>query len=208
MDHISQVIFPTAYFPPISYLAKMLQFDSVDIEGFETYPKQTLRNRCKILTSNGLLNLSVPVVKVDGNKTITNNILIFNDDPWQLKHFRALESAYKSSPFFDHYIHHFEKIFHGNFEKLTDLNNEILRLLFNILKIQTKAAFTTTYLKESETLLDFRMTYNKSEIIPDKTYKSYNQVFSDRFDFQPDLSILDLLFNEGPNTMKYLQSNL
>jgi len=203
---ISQAIFPTAYFPSVAYLKLMLQFEIVAIEIFESYPKQTLRNRCTILTANGLQNLTVPVVKVNGNNTKTNDMLIFNDERWKQNHARTIESAYKSSPFYDHYFYHFEKIFQHKHEKLVALNAEILSVILKLLKTQTKFSFTTTYIKADASSNDFRIALNKGGKTPIKTYQHYYQVFSDRFNFQPNLSILDLLFNEGPNTLAILQS--
>lgn len=200
----NQIIFPTAYFPPISYFISLLKYDTVEFEIFETYPKQNIRNRCNILTANGLLNLTVPVNKPNGNKTTTGEILIFNEEHWQKKHFRAMESAYKSSPFYDYYIHQFEPIFSNRFEQLTDLNTQILKVILKILKIHLEFNVTKEYHHSEENIIDFRNTLDdrNSKLNP------YNQVFSDRFPFQSDLSILDLIFNEGPNTMSYLKSNI
>lgn len=204
----SRAIFPTSYFPSVGYLTEFLKFEIVEIEIHESYPKQTMRNRCTILSANGLLHLSIPVIKVNGNNTKTGEIGIFNNEPWQSKHLRAIESAYRSSPFFDHYIHHFEKIFNRKYEKLIDLNTEILQLIFKRLKTDKTVTFTKNYEKKADDFFDFRQTFNCKNIETDSTYKPYNQVFSDRSAFQPNLSFLDLLFNEGPNALMYLQKKM
>jgi hypothetical protein len=204
---VCQAIFPSAYFPSLAYLSELLKFDSIEIEIHESFPKQTIRNRCTILSANGLLNLTVPVVKIHGNKTKTCDIEIFNNEPWQLKHFRAIESAYKSSPFFDHYIHFFERIFHQKYDNLIDLNEEILQIILGRLKLKKTISFTTTFEKESGNIVDHRSTFNTKSLSYGLHYKPYNQVFSDRFAFQSNVSFLDLLFNEGPNALLYLQMN-
>lgn len=204
----SRAIFPSSYFPSVGYLTELLKFEIVEIEIHESYPKQTIRNRCSILSANGLLHLTVPVIKVNGNNTKTCDIKIFNDEPWQQKHLRAIESAYKSSPFFDHYIYHFEKIFNRKYDRLIDLNDEILQVVCTRLKLNKTISFTKTYVKESKDFFDQRQSFNGKTINTTIDYKPYNQVFSDRFTFQPNLSFLDLLFNEGPDTMDYLHSNI
>jgi hypothetical protein len=204
-EPVSGAIFPTAYFPTVAYLAEMIKHDTVYIEICETYPKQTIRNRCTILSANGLLNLTVPVIKVNGNHTKTSDIQIFSYEPWQLNHFRAIESAYKSSPYYDYYIHHFEKIFTNKFDRLIELNTEILSTIFRILKHKISVHNTNDFVKETHNRFDFRQSFNPKIITNPELFRPYNQVFSNKFPFQPNLSFPDLLFNEGPNSLMYLQ---
>ena len=116
-------LFTTAYFPSISYMARFLQEDAPVIEVWETYHKQTYRNRCRVMTANGVESLSVPVVKVNGNHTMTKDMAISPIEPWQHIHSRCLESAYKAAPYFDHYYDYLRPIFEGHFERLIDLND-------------------------------------------------------------------------------------
>lgn len=207
-EPVSGAIFPTAYFPNVAYLAEMIKHNTVYIEICETYPKQTIRNRCTILSANGLLNLTVPVLKVNGNHTKTSDIQLFGDEPWQPNHFRAIESAYKSSPYYDYYIHHFEKIFTNKFESLIDLNTEILSTIFRILKLKISVHYTSDFVKETHNGIDFRQSFNAKIKENPAFYRPYNQVFSNKFPFKPNLSFPDLLFNEGPNALMYLQKNM
>lgn len=207
MNTDNKALFPTAYFPPLSYFVRMMQVDGISVEIHETYPKQTIRNRCNILSSNGILKLSVPVRKSDGNNTKTNSILIFQEEVWQKKHLRAIESAYKSSPFFDYYIHHFMPVFDNKFENLVDLNDTIFKIICKILKINLPYSFTEQFEKQPENLKDFRLTFDSENFRKNIPFENYIQVFSDRFPFEADLSILDLIFNLGPEAADYLRKH-
>jgi hypothetical protein len=207
MNTENQGLFPTAYFPPVSYIVSMRQNDSVSIEIHETYPKQTIRNRCNILSSNGILKLTVPVKKPDGNNTKTKSVQIFQEEDWQKKHFRAIESAYKSSPFFDYYIHHFIPVFENQYENLVELNETIFKIICKILKINLPYSFTEQYEKQPENLIDYRQTFDSENYRKTIDFEPYTQVFSDRFSFEADLSILDLIFNLGPQTGEYLRKH-
>ena len=195
-------LFTTAYFPSINYMARFLE-DSVPlIEVWETYHKQTYRNRCRVMTANGVESLSVPVVKVNGNHTMTKDVVISYKEHWQQIHRRCLESAYKASPYFDHYYHYLQPIFETRFERLIDLNDEALSLVLKILKIKKEIVHTSDYVHEVEN--DLREAFSpKNQIITD-SFPKYYQVFSTKFPFEPDLSVLDLIFNEGPEAITYL----
>ena len=104
-------IFPTAYLPSIQYMSLFLKADAPAVEIFETYQKQSCRTRCRVLTANGIQTLTIPVVKVNGNHTMTKDIVISYKEPWQQIHLRCLESAYRKSAYFDYYFHHFEKFY-------------------------------------------------------------------------------------------------
>lgn len=207
MKKIECPVFPTAYFPPLSYFTELIQYDCVMIEVKETYPKQTLRNRCSILTSNGPNNLSVPVTRPGGNHSTTESIQIFQAERWQIRHLRALEAAYKSSPYFDHYIHHFEPVFHQKFETLIELNALIYQIIGKLLKISTSVKCTDHFQKSLENQTDKRNYFDSKPISPGIFFEPYTQVFSDRFRFEPNLSILDLIFNLGPESREYLMKH-
>ncbi len=195
--------FPTAYFPSISYMSAFLKDENPIIEVHDTYHKQTCRNRCTVLTSNGVQNLSVPIRKIHGEKTKTDNVIISYDYPWQQIHHRCLESAYKSSPYFDHYYSYFSPIFQSRQERLVDLNDSILSIILKILKACNDITHSKTY--EKEVASDLRNIFNSREDANNNNYKSYYQVFNYKFDFIPNLSILDLLFNEGPESIDWLK---
>ncbi|MBO6025856.1 MAG: WbqC family protein [Bacteroidales bacterium] len=191
------MIFSTAYFPCISYMARFLADSSPVIEVYETYHKQTYRNRCRVMTANGVENLSVPVVKVNGNHTMTKDVMISYKEHWQQIHRRCLESAYKAAPYFDHYYDHLRPIFETRFERLVDLNDAALKAVLKMLKTQKEIVHTTDYVHIIEN--DFREAFSP-KVNPDpNAFPEYYQVFSNKYPFTPNLSILDLLFNEGPN---------
>lgn len=196
-------IFSTAYFPCISYMASFLNDENPVIEIHDTYQKQTYRNRCKVLTSNGIQTLSVPVRKIHGKRIETSDTLISYDDPWQQIHRRCLESAYKSSPYFEHYYSYLSPIFKSRPERLIDLNDRIMEVLLKMLKSDKSIVHTETYEKEAPS--DFRNLFNSKQQPNNQATKPYYQVFNYKFDFVPDLSILDLLFNEGPECINYLK---
>ena len=196
-------LFTTAYFPSISYMARFLKEDAPVIEMWETYHKQTYRNRCRVMTANGVESLSVPVVKVNGNHTMTKDIAISPIEPWQHIHSRCLESAYKASPYFDHYYDYLKPVFEGHFERLVDLNDAALQAVLKMLKVKIDIIHTTDYVREAEN--DLRETFNPKKLVDASLFPTYYQVFSEKFPFAPDLSVLDLVFNEGPEATEYLR---
>jgi len=196
-------LFTTAYFPSISYMARFLAEDAPVIEVFETYHKQTYRNRCRVMTANGVESLSVPVVKVNGNHTMTKDMAISPIEPWQHIHSRCLESAYKAAPYFDHYYNYLRPIFEGHFNRLIDLNDAALQAVLKMLKIKKDIFHTTDYVRETEN--DLREAFSPKKPFVSNLFPAYYQVFSEKYPFAPDLSVLDLVFNEGPEAMAYLR---
>ena len=197
-------LFSTAYFPSISYMARFLQEDAPIVEIWETYHKQTYRNRCRVMTANGVESLSIPVIKVNGNHTMTKDMIISPTEPWQHIHSRCLESAYKAAPYFDHYYHHLKPIFENRFERLIDLNDAALLAILKMLKVKKEIVHTMDYVREAEN--DLREAFSPKKAIESTSFPEYYQVFSTKFPFAADLSVLDLIFNEGPEALDYLHS--
>ena len=195
-------LFTTAYFPSISYMARFLQEDAPVVEVWETYRKQTYRNRCRVMTANGVESLTVPVVKVNGNHTMTKDILVSDHAPWQHIHSRCLESAYMAAPYFEHYYDYLKPIFEGHFERLVDLNDAALKAVLKMLKVNKEIVHTTDYVREAEN--DLREAFSPKKPLDANLFPKYYQVFSEKFPFAPDLSVLDLIFNEGPEAATYL----
>lgn len=195
-------LFSTAYFPCISYMACLLAEDEPFIEVCDTYHKQTYRNRCRVMTANGVESLSVPVVKVNGNHTMTKDVAISYKEHWQQIHRRCLESAYKASPYFEHYYDYLRPVFETRFERLIDLNDEALMAIFKMLKVKKEIVHTTDYIHEAKN--DFREAFSPKATPNPEASQEYYQVFGTKFPFAPDLSILDLLFNEGLESLNYL----
>ena len=196
-------LFTTAYFPSIRYMARFLKEDAPVIEVWETYHKQTYRNRCRVMTANGVENLSVPVVKVNGNHTMTKDMALSPIEPWQHIHSRYLESAYKAAPYFDHYYDYLRPVFEGHFERLIDLNDATLKAVLKMLKVDKGFVHTTDYVREAEN--DLREAFSPKKQTDASLFPTYYQVYSDKYPFAPDLSVLDLVFNEGPEAMTYLK---
>ena len=192
-------VFSTAYFPCINYMARFTEDSSPVIEVWETYHKQTYRNRCCVMTANGVESLSVPVVKVNGNHTMTKDVVISYKEHWQQIHRRCLESAYKAAPYFDHYYDDLKPLFETRFERLVDLNDAALKVVLKIMKVNKEIIHTSDYTHEVEN--DFREAFRPKAIPDPSLFPAYYQVFSTKFPFTPDLSVLDLIFNEGPNAI-------
>lgn len=199
-------VFSTGYFPPVSYLSQCLKQGRFLIETQETYSKQTYRNRCVIATANGLQNLTIPVRKTFGNQTRTAEITISNAEPWQRLHKRAMEAAYKASPFYDFYIDDLLPVFDQQYETLIALNDAAFKLILKLLKMDLAYSFTTEYKQSSEFVTDYRNVFSPKNPFKKESFPEYYQVYADKYPFQPDLSILDLLFNEGPQGLLYLKN--
>jgi hypothetical protein len=202
-----KILLSTAYFAPIQYYSEFMKADKVYIEQFENFIKQTYRNRCVILGGNGPIQLIVPVVKGRGPKILIKDLKISYDTDWQRNHWRTIFSAYNSSPFFEYYkddIHHF---FKSHFRFLLDFNMQINQTICELLEFENNAQLTDDFEKVPEGTANFREAISpkhKKNIANDFNCVKYTQVFSDKLGFVPNLSILDLLFNEGPNAYSVL----
>jgi len=197
-------ILPTAYLPPIEYFSLLNTSKAIIIEQHETYSKQTYRNRCEIYTEKGKMPLIIPVSKPSGKQTITEDILIFNQDKWYVKHWRAIETAYKAAPFFLYYSNEINSFYNGTFHNLLNFNLELTKLFCQIIGIETELALSADYLKQVDTKIDYReaISPKKPNIIT--SFPDYTQVFSTNHGFIPNLSIIDLLFNLGPESYNYI----
>jgi len=197
---------PTAYMPPVTYFALLLRCDDVVIETQETFSKQTWRNRTTILSSQGTLDLSIPVIKPHGNKTKTADIEIDTTQKWQNNHWRAIEAAYNKSPYFFHYKDAIQSLIYNDKKLLLDYNNAFLRFFLACFKIEKNIVLTEQYTPAHENEdLRLLLTPKKTPLLCHEQFPTYYQVFSDRLPFFPNLSILDLVVNEGPDGLGYLQ---
>ncbi len=194
------IVFPIAYFGPIAYYRQLVSSKQFFIEQHETYVKQTIRNRTTIYSSNGLLDLSIPVKKVFGNKTITKDIQISYDEDWIKNHWKALESAYMHTPYFEHYGSEVFQLISSKETSLLNFNLSILNSIIKWLDLDVYFNCTESYSKNVGE--DFRTFNFNQPNVDDKT--SYYQVFSGNHGYIPNLSLLDLLFHEGPLARKYL----
>lgn len=186
-------------------MALLLSSRHIYIEAHETYSKQSWRNRCTVATANGLQNLVVPVNKIYGNHTFTKDVKISYTENWQQLHWRTLTAAYNKSPYFEHYSPLLKPYFNQYTENLFELNLSLLKLVLKLLQIDKPISITTVYEKKPSDKRDYRSQFNPKAKPPAQIEPPYYQVFADRIGFQPNLSILDLLFCEGPLSLSYLK---
>lgn len=198
------ILLSTAYLPPVDYFIWIMKSDSIIIEGDENYCKQTYRNRCEIYTTNGKLNLTIPVIKTSGNHTKIKDIKIDYSENWQMKHWRAIVSAYNHSPYFLFYKDALKPLYFKNYNFLFEYNSLVLNTTLSMLKTQKSITYNSSYIKNTlPGILDLR-----NEINPKKksnlNLKLYRQVFAERSGFIPNMSIIDLIFNLGPDSKDFL----
>ena len=206
---IMTIVLPTSYFPPVYYFLKIFKAESIIIERFENYPKQTYRNRCAIYGANGPLTLTIPVTKGNEIKVYTKDIKIDYASNWRKIHLKALESAYQNSPYYQFYIDEFLPIINRNFTFLYDLNFNLIECLFQIVGINPVVNETEEYIhKYPPEIEDYREAIHPKErkwnleILENSI--EYHQVFDMKHGFLPNLSIIDLLFNMGPESKDIL----
>ena len=208
MTHHPGILLSTAYFAPVSYFTKLATIPEIHIEEHEHFIKQTYRNRTVILGANGPVSLIVPVVKGREQKIKIKELRIAYDEDWQRNHWKTICSAYNSSPFFEYYFDEIEIIFRKKSVFLYDLNQLITETILGILEIPVKIKPTDAFEKIPDGIMNFRERISpKLHRIADDPHfvaKPYTQVFSEKFGFIPDLSILDLIFNEGPSAHSLL----
>lgn len=201
------VLLPAAYFPPISYLAYMLN-NSVTIETQEHFVKQSIRSRCTILGANGILNLQVPRAKSKHRQSVSESEIHYQDEDWRKLHWRSLEAAYRNSPFFEFYANELKPFFEKEHTHHLNIAVESTQLIARLMNISIAFELSTSYQPSVEGL-DLRNAWNKKdyrENPPVSEFPNYIQVFADRQRFVQDLSVLDLLFCQGPQSLDYLKN--
>lgn len=205
------ILLSTSCFAPVQYYTKMLIYNNIYIEQYENFIKQTWRNRYSILGGNGVIDLIVPVVKGRGPKILIKDIEISYDTDWQRNHWRTLFSAYNTSPYFEFYADDLNPFFEKKFRFLFDYNMRIHKTITELLDLENRNILTTDFEKVPFNTENYRERISpKEKTLPDPQFKpaSYTQVFSDKLGFTPNLSILDLLFNEGPNSYTLLDESI
>lgn len=198
------LLHPTC-FPSIAQFIAMIKADELYFEVCDNYQKQTYRNRAFIYGANGKLQLNIPVHHTHKERQLYKNVLIANTENWQELHLKSLQSAYSTSPFFEFYIDEIQPLFELKTKYLMDFNFKCLNVLMDCLQIGIEYSKTQQFENSATDKTDFRYLVNSRKEIPQK-FDNYTQVFSDKHGFISNLSILDLLFNEGTNAVSYLEA--
>ncbi len=197
---LNNPLLPTAYFAPIYYYAILVQSKSCIIESHENFIKQSIRNRCEIYNSNGKLRLSIPLIRKRNSKTKIAAVKIAYNENWQKTHWKSIISAYNSSPFFEYYKDNIEQFFIEKEPYLINFNNKIQEVIIDL--IQEKISIN----ESKKYQLDGPFKDYRNFDFKIKNAKRYNQVFMEKHRFIANLSILDLLFNLGPESSNYLRN--
>jgi hypothetical protein len=194
---MNEVWLTTAYFGPISYF-KLIPVDgTVNMEACENYEKQSWRNRCRILAANGVMELSIPILKGRSRNQPIRDIRIDYHQNWQKLHYKSVESAYRHSPFYEFLIDDLSPFWTRKEEFLFDYNLKITEVILGLLQNPSRICLTEMFSEPGnygEMDYRYRLHPKKNEGTGE-TPVPYHQVFSDRFGFVPDLSILDWIFN-------------
>ena len=198
------LLHPT-YFPSIVQMAAIVQADSIVFEVSGNYQKQSYRNRTVIAHSNRKLLLSIPIKHSGGGRKVNSKeVLIENAFPWQIQHWKSLESAYRTSPYFEYYEDDLKPLFFNKETSLLEFNLKVFNLICELLDIDINYTCTEEYIKIPPQT-DLRFLAN-SKLKTAFNLKPYVQVLGENYDFLSNLSILDLLFNEGTNSVSYLEA--
>jgi len=251
-------ILSTAYLPPVDYFRAMITYGGYTMERFENYQKQSYRNRCHIYSANGAIPLIVPIIRTEKGqqhsgssggqyglqyKQLITEVKIDYSKQWQKQHWRAIHSAYKSTPFFDYYQDDIYLFFSSiKEERLFDLNSKLVSVILNILGLPAELNYTQSYCEEhpidlrnlihpkrsssqyfkpsgsdifsvnnnrkvvTDNSNDRTITYDSNDVIAigNCSAKKYHQIFAHKYGFIENLSIIDLIFNEGPDAILYL----
>ena len=204
-------ILSVAYLPPVQYMTKFLVYDQVCIEMHENYQKQSFRNRCIIFGANGPLTMVIPVKKNHGEKTVISDIQLDFDTSWQKIHWKSMVSAYRNSPFFEFYQDELYRLLMKHIKYLADYNLMLLDYLVDLIDPGISYKTSTHYLINGS-YDDYRLSVNPKKRLqkPDVIFEAvpYKQVFSEQHGFIPNLSIVDLIFNMGPESYEILSRSI
>ena len=200
-----EALLSTTYFGPVQWYQKLYRADRVQIEQWESFQKQTYRNRCLIATTQGVQALTIPVVR--GETSLMKDLRISDHGNWRHLHWNALQSAYGESPFFEYYQDDIRPFYEKRWTFLLDFNEEIRQRMCDLIDIQPEVSYSQAFLPVTDIQPnDYRFAINPKHPGEDLDFepKSYYQVYQQKHGFLPNLSVLDLLFNMGPESIFYL----
>jgi hypothetical protein len=209
-----QAILSTSYLGSLQYYSRFLLYPRITIEQWENYQKQSYRNRCYIYGANGKQCLVIPVSKGSEVKSLIRDVTIDYSRPWQKIHWKSIESAYRLSPCFEFYEDDLRIFYENGYDRkfLLDWNNDLMDMILNHLKIPVTVSFTSLYEKKPSGYNDYRDSIHPKKRLssPDPFFKCipYTQVFGNKHGFIPNLSIIDLLFNEGGHARDVLREGI
>jgi hypothetical protein len=205
------LVFPLFYNGPINYFARLVREKEIILEHFDHYIKQTYRNRCRIAGPNGVITLSVPVKRERGKKNLYRDIRIDYRDPWNKIHWKSIVASYASSPYFEFISDDLLPFYEQKYEFLADLNHQLLEKTLKILGCEIPTRFSIDFQDISGKNDPRYFIHPKmEEQAADPGFRpvTYHQVFSDKYGFRSNLSILDLVFNQGPGSLTILNKSL
>lgn len=203
-----EIVLGTAYWPNLHYFSYLLNADSCVIDVFEHYEKQSYRNRCKILSANGVLDLSIPV-EHPGKGCAVKGIKI-SAGKWRSQHASAIQSAYGKSPYFAYFGEEVLSFYEKEYESLLAFNTAQLQFLLKVFRLQKNISQSQAYVEVADgmdlrQLIHPKKSFMDDSLVAGQLRRSYYQVFGDKFGFSANLSILDLLFNKGLDSLGYLR---
>ncbi len=202
-------LLPSCIFPPVPWMAAFLQYENCLIEIHETFAKQTFRNRMDILTAEGKTSLTVPVSKPNGNRSKTMEIMVSDHQHWQRQQLATIESAYGSSPYFDFFSDKIEDFFHQKHNSLIEMNDASVKCLLSILRIEKHIHHTKEFTPPNHAESrhnDLRYLLSpKQHGFYEFSAPPYYQLFKGSTQFLSNLSVLDLVFNTGLESVQYLK---
>ena len=205
------MIYPVLYNGPVQYFAHLIREEEIILEQYDSYIKQTYRNRCNIIGPNGLLTLSIPVKRIRGTKSLFKEVRVDYDKPWNRIHWKSLLASYAASPFFEFFRDELAPFYEKHYEFLVDLNKALLEKTLQMMALDIPLILTNEFKtisgdNDPRNFIHPKLDARKADARFSPIV--YHQVFEEKHGFQPNLSILDLLFNEGPRAKDILKDSL
>lgn len=200
---MKNVLLPVFYLPPISWFSVFLDPDNeVVFEQYESFPKQTYRNRTNIYGANGKLSLVIPINHT-GKREMKDTEISYRED-WLKIHWKSIKNVYQGSPYFEYYEDRFEVLYQKKEKFLLDFNLKSIDIIQKILKTEKAQSLNKEYIKNPSEI-NFREKFSTKT---DSEFKmdEYYQIFTDKYGFLKDLSIIDLICNKGPESVTYLKN--